>query len=1326
MALATRVGAAQQSLKVCALLTPAVPNATAVVALQSNSTALGDLRITNEAMVAQLDGAPSGSQRFCTNATFVPSSEGFGTVPFTVKAVLPTGEILMANHSIAIRVGGNLPPVAGAARAVKTSSQPDGGGSYLSLGSWGMAEEWSMSLWLQPHVIADDVYMVTQHLSKGSNMFMLGFFQSSYWVRISCYRGCSTSATVALGFPVETGAAAVLSTGLTGDEVRLRMREPHHLALTFRCLSRGGNGTGPVGHLKVYQDGKLIGNKPNFGACMTLPLVPEAYRDDDWGNRPTPWEMGEEYDAGPLGGHLPDLPLVPSNFMDATFDEFVVWNASLSDAEILAVSRGGLPRTSDLNVRYNFDQDDAAECRERQLWDATATCFGINEAFGRTKPSKPFPWTNSAIGNVPHVPSPFGRVPGAWIHKALSAGTCVNATLLGSDADADRLTFRLVEVPRGAAVRLTGTQLELCDGNSTSTSAREVSVTFDVCDPFSLCASSVTGLGRVIFHILPVGPAVVAFQALRDDLALRLVFNTPTNCPFIGTLGALGVTLRLSDSAAALLGAYWETGCRALRLVLADPIKWFNSRPAEMRAQLLDGGLVRDAFESTYPSRGTSPLLTDLVCEAGELLFPGEVSCRPCPPGSIPMLNKTSSTKECTPCSAGSAGVAACSECPAGRFAAEVGLTQCELCPPGHFCGGRGMTSATACPSGTFGAVSGQTATKCELCDKGTWQDLLGSLSCKPCPSSKTTDSRGMYAEDSCQCPPGQYLGLDGSCAACPEGMTCSFGSKVANIALYLADKSLPIPQVNPGFYTRSSEPLSVYLCAGADTKTCPGGPPATCGGGLQGLVCQECPDGQAPLDGVCTKCDSSPSVLIYVVLPVAFCILALIMFKTGNDTVTVNVGVLLMVSVLLGLFVTTMQALALLPGLSIEWRSQGTFFSGFKFFLGNPDAWSGSIRLSCALSDKPLGRYLFSCLLPVLCVLAVLVVWGMSRAVAKVLRKEGWNINIMCNTLGLLLQTIFIGLAVLVVQPLRCYKHPNQKSSMTSFPQILCWGEDDMHTTLVVVGIILGLFYVIPFLALCIRATVQAPKSVDPVGHYQRWRFLLFRFRADVWWWGIVFLFRQLALAFSCCIPADSPQWQITYIAMVTTFYLIGLCWKQPWKNKTLNRVDLCSMLVVNFIIISSSAFIAKRSEDIQGFVVLHFVILAFFAIFVFYVFGASLYWAKVRGVRGDYGQGRNVGTISKAWADFVKVSASIDLDVLTQCIMTFTEFDVGNLVKAMGSFQSVDGTFGERLAPRLITIAHSSKDFAGLTTSVRSARLNALQGSIQQNASIQYQIVI
>ncbi len=1155
VALATRVGAAQQSLKVCALLTPAVPGATAVVALQSNSTALGDLRITNQAMVAQLDGVPSGSQRFCTNATFVPSSAGFGEFPFAVTAVLPLGETLIANQSIAISVVRNLPPVAGAARAVKTN----GVDSYLSLGSWGVAEEWSMSLWLQPHVLADDVYMVTQHLSKGSNAFMLGFLQSSYWVRISCYIGCSTSATVALGFPAETGSAAVLSTGLTGDEVRLRMREPHHLAVTFRCLSRGGNGTGPVGHLKVYQDGKLIGNKPDFRSCMTLPLVPEAYHEDDWQNRPTPWEMGEEYDAGPLGGHLPGVAVVPSNFMDATFDEFVVWNVSLSDAEILAVSQGHLPRTNDLNVRYSFDQDDKAECRERQLWDATATCFGINEAFGRTQPSKIFPWTNSAIGDVQRVPSPFGKVPGAWIHKALSAGTCVNATLLGSDADADPLKFWLVEVPRGAAVRLTGNQLELCDGNPASTSTREVSVTFDVCDPYSSCASNVTGLGRVIFHILPVGPAVVAFQGLRDDMDLRLVFNTPTNCPFVGTLGALNVTLRLSDSTAALLGAYWETGCRALRLILADPVKWFNAHPAAVRAQLLDGGFVRDAFESTFPSRGTSPLLTDVSCAAGELLLPGEVFCRPCPQGSIPMLNKTSSTKECTPCAAGSAGETECSECPAGRFASDLGLTQCKLCPRGHFCSGQGSTIATACPLGTFGSASGQTA--CALCPVASFGDADAQTSCKECaPASSSAPElwttlkqvsgtaqlvpfEGATAFESCGCRPGSRP-EKGDCVPCGVGLTCAGMGQV---------------HVLPGYHALPDRPGEVWECFGEDGQLrCPGGPLSTCAPGRvnSSVACSLCEPGLAPAkSGRCEPCGGADCAL-----PIVLCIIALILVVAMYLSVefrskATEKEIFLCVFTITSQLLSTFQQLAVWSHLAISWppafRSILKVFSVLELDMDH-------LRLGCIWDVSPGVKFAMR----ILIVFALFIVVVIVHVIVSRFRHgqlQGRKASLL-GACGTLFMTFTVSIVSMLVAPLQCQVHPSGFSTMKGDNSVICWpgsfGGSD-HSSMVIISLC-SCTLPVCFVAGASWATWKLPATIR-AGDLEFLRmsdFFFARFRSGCYVYPLVYLMRNMIVAVTPALPRVDLQ----ILLLVSVFMLgYGLASRWlPWRSPAGNIIDI------------------------------------------------------------------------------------------------------------------------------------------------------------------------
>eukprot|EP00932_Pfiesteria_piscicida_P008640 SRR837773.19131.p2 GENE.SRR837773.19131~~SRR837773.19131.p2 ORF type:complete len:163 (-),score=74.88 SRR837773.19131:113-601(-) len=146
--------------------------------------------------------------------------------------------------------------------------------------------------------------------------------------------------------------------------------------------------------------------------------------------------------------------------------------------------------------------------------------------------------------------------------------------------------------------------------------------------------------------------------------------------------------------------------------------------------------------------------------------------------------------------------------------------------------------------------------------------------------------------------------------------------------------------------------------------------------------------------------------------------------------------------------------------------------------------------------------------------------------------------------------------------------------------------------------------------------------------------------------------------------------------------------------------------MLVINFIIISAGGFIENRSEDIQSFVVFHFIIFFLFSALILYVLGTAMYWAKARGLRGAYGSERKFEQTAKAWCDFIQVSASLDPNILKTCVKTFTDFDVKILVKAMGSFQSLDGSFGDRLAPRLRTISHSSSDINGIANAVRSGR--------------------
>ena len=1120
VALATRVGAARQPFQVCALLTPAVPNATAAVAVGSNATTLGDLLIANQSMVPQVDGAPTGSQRFCANASFAPSSPGFQEVPFTVTAVLPSGETLIANQSIAVSVGTNSPPVAGSARAVQTN----GVDSYLSLGSWGMSDEWSMSLWLKPHALEDDMTFFSQHLSTGANAFLLYFSARSYRIRIICYRGCSTQATGTSSFPVATGSAPVLSTGLTGDEVRAQIPKPHHVALTFRCLSRGDNGTGPVGHLKMYQNGKLIGNEPNFRSCMTLPTVPDAYHDDDWRNRPTPWELGQEYDGGPLGGHLPGVAVVPSNFVHATFDDFVVWNASLSDADVLAVSQGVLPRTSDLNVHYSFDQDDASECRERQLSDAKVTCFGINEAAGRTHPSKPFPWTNAAIGKVPYVPSPFWQVPGAPIHKALSAGTCVNATLLGTDVDGDPIKFRLVEVPAGESVRHTGNQLQLCDGDSTSKSVREVSVAFDACDPYGLCASNVTGLGRVVFHILPGGPAIVAFQAVREDLALRLVFDVATNCPFVGTLDAVRATLRLSDSTARLLGVYWEVGCRALRLILAEPVTWFKVRPAEVRAELLDGGYVRDASASSYPSRGASPLLTDLACAAGELLFPGELACKPCPAG-------TSQPR---------GGAANCRVCEAGTFSS-AGRSSCDRCP------------------------------------RATYANDTGRALCTSCPTGKTTDGTGLTSLWDCGCPPSTYPSVAGdACLACGEGMTCKgFGAPAVaapGYQLAACDDELCV-------FRCWRDPRR---CPGGELSRCATGRTGVaCGECEPGKV--EVDKGE--LAGTCQDCEGEDFSALPLALIFTGLILAVYYLGSRRTQAIQTTSAIVLVTTLSQVAVV-LQTLSAVSRLTIEWVEPAKSMVRLFSVLALDIEWVRWGCFGGALNV--MDRYILRLVVAPCCIawiilvhVLVSIIMRLTQAWVKKYLVSDASASALQNSIGGFVMVLLVAITSTSLSPFKCQQSPNGRWTMTEYDSQICW-DGETHAGLIVLGsvglLVPSCFFVYIVYIIWVSAAKIASGTVTFLHSHA---FLFARVRPQHLWFALLIVLRNLCVATFPAVP--DAFWQVFLEQCAIMLYTTAVLQVRPWRLPLNNFLDICFGALFFVILMCASSNLPEGSMDPQ-----------------------------------------------------------------------------------------------------------------------------------------------
>merc|ERR1719428_1257406 len=98
------------------------------------------------------------------------------------------------------------------------------------------------------------------------------------------------------------------------------------------------------------------------------------------------------------------------------------------------------------------------------------------------------------------------------------------------------------------------------------------------------------------------------------------------------------------------------------------------------------------------------------------------------------------------------------------------------------------------------------------------------------------------------------------------------------------------------------------------------------------------------------------------------------------------------------------------------------------------------------------------------------------------------------------------------------CYSHPEGSGkSMKASASILCWTEAD-HTQAVIIGVVAFVVLLLPFITMVAYATIMYPRwtaasATQRSAHLNAFRFLFFRFRAEVHYGGSMFLLRNLGI---------------------------------------------------------------------------------------------------------------------------------------------------------------------------------------------------------------------
>jgi hypothetical protein len=603
---------------------------------------------------------------------------------------------------------------------------------------------------------------------------------------------------------------------------------------------------------------------------------------------------------------------------------------------------------------------------------------------------------------------------------------------------------------------------------------------------------------------------------------------------------------------------------------------------------------------------------------------------------------------------------ARCKPCPAGTFK-NASLISCMACAPGRSTNGEtGNTECTDCSAGKYASTN--STANCNFCERGSYGEEKRMTACKLCVAPLTTEFIAQTSNSSCVCKEDFFMDV-GMCNPCKTGMTCAVGSNMKN----WPNGPGPFPLIEQGYMALYEDPLSVYMCSGpVAEEICPAQTkdmPFTCANGRSGIGCGICPEGMMSEGAECVDCEGS-LVLVLVLIAIVMLAAPVGFYYVANDPLTTNATTLLGGSIAVGLIITVVQVLGTFGQLSVLWPQRyNEMLSGAQVFLFEPS----SLKMECFVGRAPYDLYFLRFISPFVAGSVFLLYHVITQAGLCV---RPWNINKTLNSMGHALQTIFIALVGIAVVPMQCFSHPNGDKSVKQFPNVIC--TEDEHTQLLVLGILLLGLIVAPYFALNLFATVRAP-SWDPVSSAKnaletapsgmlRFRYLFYRFRPDVWWWGNLVNTRQLMLAFAPMIEPDDPGVQVIYVLGILSAYLILVSLFKPWKAFELNAMEIISLFCLSLVISNVGSFMPP-SKFSYAHEVSIWVFFSFCCLFNVGVLLLAIFGVAFKGIRGGFGIRYPVfktqEALAKEFRSLCEVALCLNPEVVVNIMKEMSDFD-------------------------------------------------------------------
>jgi len=259
------------------------------------------------------------------------------------------------------------------------------------------------------------------------------------------------------------------------------------------------------------------------------------------------------------------------------------------------------------------------------------------------------------------------------------------------------------------------------------------------------------------------------------------------------------------------------------------------------------------------------------------------------------------------------------------------------------------------------------------------------------------------------------------------------------------------------------------------------------------------------------------------------------------------------------------------------------------------------------------LGQYLLvALLLPAVALLHFIFV-----VLSKVWTGSGMDPGNATNSVLAINQGVLISFANLIFVAFDCYTHPNGQQTLSFFPAVSCHDADYKYFMAVAVFMIFTVL--LPFNAFFVYAILAMLKyrrdqqaSMRLLG---RCKIFFKRWRPERWFWGYVFVLRQVFISLVHLFAPNDGFVQSIFMVSILVVYCVATTHFQPWKLWEMNIFET----VVTLLIVLALMFGVTRPKKIPTHVSERVLIIMFITMGLYCLrIGVGIYLAK--GLKGDF----------------------------------------------------------------------------------------------------------